>query len=55
MKIGRKLFEAESDEVKAKVDQLREQQKEDAITARTSATTFATDEERRKVMQKYDE
>jgi hypothetical protein len=55
MKIGWKLFEVESDEVKAKVDQLREQDKEDAITARTSVTTFTTDEERRKVMQKYDE
>jgi hypothetical protein len=33
MKIGWKLFEAESDEVKVKVDQLHEQEKEDAITA----------------------
>ena len=55
MEIGRKLYEAESDEVKAEIDQLRDHEKEAAITTRSSATTFATDEERREVMKKYDE
>lgn len=55
MEIGRKLYEAESDEVKTKIDQLREQEKEDAITARASSTTFSTDEERREVMRRFDE
>jgi hypothetical protein len=55
MEIGRKLYEAESDEVKAEIDQLREQEKEDAVTARTSSTTFTTDEERREVMQRFDQ
>lgn len=55
MDIGRKLYEAESDEVKAEIDQLRDQEKEDAITARTSSTTFTTDEERREVMKRFDE
>jgi hypothetical protein len=55
MEIGRKLYEAESDEVKAEIDQLREQEKEDAVTARTSSTTFTTDEERRGVMRRFDE
>ena len=55
MDIGRKLYEAESDEVKAEIDQLREQEQEDAVVARASSTTFTTDEERRKVMQRFDE
>jgi hypothetical protein len=55
MDVGRRLYEAESDEVKAEVDRLREQEKEVAVAARTPSTTFATDEERRKVMQRYDE
>jgi hypothetical protein len=55
MEIGRRLYETESDEVKAEIDQLREQEKEDAVAARTSSTTFATEEERRKVMQRFDE
>lgn len=54
MEIGHKLFKAESDEVKAEVDRLHEQGKEDAIMARTSSDTFTTDEERCEVMKKFD-
>ena len=55
MDVGCQLYEAESDEVKAEVDQLQEQEKEVAVTVQTPSATFATDEERRKVMQRYDE
>ena len=57
MDVGRELYEAESDEVKAEIDRLREQEKEDAVVARTSSSsaTFATDEERRTAMKKFDE
>jgi len=55
MTIGRRLYEAESDKVKAKIDRLREQEKEDAVVARTASTTFVTDEERHKAMQRFDE
>ena len=55
MRIGRKLYEAESDEVKAEVDRLRDQEKEDAVVARASSTTFTTDEKRREVMKRFDE
>lgn len=55
MKIGRKLYKAESDEVKAEIDRFREQDKEGAVTARASSTTFKTDEERREVMKRFDE
>ena len=55
MDVGRKLYEAESDEVKAEIDRLREREKEDAVAARTSSTTFATDKERREVMKRFDE
>ena len=55
MDIGRKLYEAESDEVKAEVDRLREQEKEDAVAAQTSLTTFATKEDRLQAMKKFDE
>ena len=54
MEIGRKLYEDESDEVKAEVDRLREQEKEVAVLARTSASTFTTDEQRRQVMKRFD-
>ena len=54
MDVGRKLYEAESDEVKAEVDRLREQEKDDAIAARTSSTTFTTEEERLDLMTKFD-
>jgi len=55
MEIGRGLYEAESDEVKLEIDRLREQEKEEAVAVRTSSTTFATDEERREVMKRFDE
>jgi len=55
MEIGRKLYEAESDEVKAEIDRLREKEKGDAVSARASATVFTTDEERRQVMKRFDE
>ena len=54
MKIGRELYEAESDEVKAEIDQIRDQQKEHAIVTQTSST-FATDEERCEAMQRFEE
>ena len=54
MKIGRKLYDAESDEIKAEIDQLREQQKEGAIAVLPSAT-FTTEAERLEVMQRFDE
>lgn len=55
MQIGRKLYEAESREIKTLIDQLREQEKEDAIAAQAPPTTFATDGERLATMKKYDE
>ena len=55
MDIGCKLYEAESDEVKAEVDRLREQEKEDAVAAQTSLTTFATEEDQLQAMKKFDE
>ena len=55
MEIGRKLYDAESDEVKAEIDQLREKEKEDAVAAWTSSTAFATDEERCEAMQRFNE
>jgi len=55
MKVGRRLYEAESDEVKIKIDQLRDQEKEVAVTAQASSTAFATDEERCQVMKRFDE
>lgn len=53
MDVGRKLYEAESDEVKAEIDRFRDQEKEDAVVANTSITTFATDEERLQVMNRF--
>ena len=53
MEVGRKLYEAEPDEVKAEVDRLREQEKQNAIAA--STTSFKTDEERLQVMKRFDE
>ena len=55
MKIGHELYEAESDEVKAEIDRFRVQQKEGALMARASSTTFKTDGERREVMKRFDE
>ena len=53
MEVGRKLYEAEPEEVKAEVDRLREQEKQDATT--TLTTSFRTDEERLQVMKRFDE
>jgi len=53
MDVGRKLYEAESEEVKAEVDRRREQEKQDAIAA--SPTAFRTDEQRLEVMRRFDE
>ena len=53
MEVGRKLYEAEPDEVKAEVDRLREQEKQNAIAA--STMSFKTDEERLQVMKRFDE
>jgi len=53
MEVGRKLYEAESEEVKAEIDRRRELEKQDAIMA--SMTTFRTDEERLQVMERFDE
>ena len=55
MKVGRKLYEAESDEVKAEINRLHDQDKEDAVSAQTSTTTFTTDKERVDVMKRFDE
>jgi hypothetical protein len=53
MEVGRKLYHAESEEVKAEVDRRREQEKQDIVAA--STTAFATDEERLRVMKRLDE
>ena len=55
MKVGRELYEAESEEVKAEIDRIREQEKEDAIAARALSLTFTTEEERLHVMSRFDE
>jgi len=55
MKVGRKLYEAESDEVKAEIDRLRDQDKEDAVSVQASTVTFTTDEERVHAMQHFHE
>ena len=55
MKVGRQLYESESDEVKAEIDRLRDQEKEDSVSAQTSATSFTTDRERIQVMQRLNE
>ena len=55
MKVGRQLYEVESDEVKAEIDRLRDQEKQETIAARASTAAFVTDEERIQVMQHFDE
>ena len=55
MQVGRKLYEAESDEVKAEIDQLQEQDKDCAISAQPSTLTFTTHRERMQMMQRFDE
>lgn len=54
MEIGRKMYEAECDEIKAEVDRLRDQQHDEALVAHSSVTMFTTDEERLQVMKRYD-
>jgi hypothetical protein len=54
MQVGRDLYEAESDEVKAKVDRLRDQDRDDAVSSQASTTTFATEEERIQAMRAFD-
>ena len=53
MEVGRKLYEAEPAEVKAEVDRLRKQEKQDAV-ARSTAS-FETEVERLQVMKRFDE
>lgn len=55
MDVGRKLYEAESDEIKAEIDRLREEDKDDAVVAHSSINMFTTDEERLQVMKRFDE
>ena len=54
MRIGRELYEAESDEVQAEIDRLREQEKDDAVAARVSPNAFASEEVRIQTMEKFD-
>ena len=53
MEVARKLYESESEEVKAEVDRRREQEKQNAIVA--SSATFRTNEERLQIMRRFDE
>ena len=53
MKVGRGLYEAESDKVKAEIDRLRDQDREDAVAAQASTINFTTDEERLQAMQHF--
>ena len=55
MKVGRELYEAESDEVKAEINRLRDQDKEDTVSAETSITAFTTEEERVHAMRRFNE
>jgi len=55
MQVGRKLYDAESDEVKAEIDRLRDQDKENAVSAQPSTATFTTHLERMQVMRHFDE
>ena len=54
MRIGRELYEAESDEIKVEIDRLREQEKNDVAAAR-ALNTFTSEEERIQVMKRFDE
>ena len=55
MKVSRELYKAESDEIKAEVDRLRE--KEVAAVAQTPfvTTTFPTEDERLQTMKRFNE
>ena len=54
MEVGRKLYEAESEEVKANIDRLRDQEKEAAVAAYSSINVFETEAERLRVMKRFD-
>lgn len=54
MDVGRRLYEAECDEVKVEIDQLREREKDEAVVARAVASTFTNEEERIQLMKKFD-
>jgi hypothetical protein len=56
MKVGRALYDAESEEVKAEIDRVRSQDKEVAVATdlSTATVTFATEEDRMRVMQHFD-
>lgn len=53
MNVGRELYEAESEEIKAEVNRRREQEKQVAVAE--STTDFASDEERLYLMRRFDE
>jgi hypothetical protein len=53
MRVGRQLYEAESDEVKKEIDRLRDQTQEDAAATHASTLTFSTNEERVKAMKHF--
>ena len=55
MEVGRDLYKAESNEVKAEIDRLRDQEKEEAFAAQASTITFATEAERVRAMKHFDE
>jgi len=55
MKVGRELYAAETNEVKVEIDRLRDQDKEDAVSAQASTVTFATDKERMHAMEHFNE
>ena len=57
MEVGREMYEAESDEVKEEINRLREKEKDDVVTSRTSissANMFASERERLRAMNKFD-
>jgi hypothetical protein len=53
MEVARKLYERESEEIKAEVDRRREEEKQAAINS--STTAFETEDERLLVMSRFDE
>ena len=54
MKVGRELYDAESDEVKAEIDRLRDEEKDSAIAVQVSTILFTMDEERVQAMKHFD-
>ena len=54
MKVGCELYDAESDEVKAEIDRLRDEEKDSAVAAQVSTILFTTDEERVQAMKHFD-